>query len=121
MPDLYAKISAVLRAAIESSKAAAADGKITWSEAMAILADVVKHLVFQAAGLDLSGPDKKSAVMTAVGQAFDALAAVVDIPYIPEPIESMVVEPALKKGVLLFASGLIEIFVKQLPAASETV
>lgn len=119
MPDLYTKISGVLRVALESLKAAKADGRLDWTDAMTILADVVKHLVYEASGLDLSGPNKKAAVMAAVGQAFDALAAVVDIPYIPEPIESMVVEPALKKGVLLFASGLVEMFVKQLPAATD--
>lgn len=119
MPDLYTKISGVLRVALESTKAAKADGTLTWTDAMTILADVVRYLVLEASGLDLSGPNKKAAVMSAIGQAFDALAAVVDIPYIPEPIESMVVEPALKKGVLLFASGLVEVFVKQLPAATD--
>lgn len=115
-PDLFGSIKQFVTETIDQIKAARSDGQVTWTEAMTILAGCVQRLVAEAALLrGVAGADKKAAVMAAIGQTFDMLAAAVDIPYIPEPIESMVVEPALKKGVLLFADGLIEVLVKQLP------
>lgn len=112
--DVVAGYISETRAKLQTAKS---DGKITASEAFELFTDAVSRLVTGASQLPVSGAEKKAMVLDAAGQMFDLLIAPIDIPYIPEFAEKTIVDPALRKLTIEATSGMIEFFVKRLPAS----
>jgi hypothetical protein len=54
------------------------------------------------------GADTKETILEILGVLFDRIAPRVDIPWVPEVIESRVVDPKLRKAILHFADGAID-------------
>ena len=111
--DLYALIEKYVVDTRDSINKAKADG-ITLSEASEIAGDAIRRLVTLANELNVSGPEKKRAVMDAAGKLYDTLIAPLDIPKIPEFVEARFVDPLLKQVWLEVISGVVETFVKML-------
>lgn len=118
-PDLYALIDTFVSDTRAKIAAAKSDGKITLAEGFEIVTDAVSRLVNAASPLSIPGAEKKAAVLAAVDTLFDRLIAPIDIPWIPEPVESLAVDPLLKRVMHEFASGMVESFVKLLPKPSD--
>lgn len=118
MQDLFATITDFIADTRGQLAAARADGKLTASEAFQLFVSAIERLVQAASTLPASGADKKAAVLAAVEKLYDEVLAPLDIPYIPNVIESTIVDPALKKLAVEFAGGIVEHFVSRLPAAA---
>lgn len=114
MPDLYSLIATFVAETRKKIADAKADGSVSLSEALSIFFDAVERLVSAASALSLPGADKKAAVMSAVGKLYDTLIEPIDLPG-----PDVIVDPALKKVLLVFADGLVEFFVAKLPKSTD--
>lgn len=114
---LYDSIAAFFAETKRQLEAAKADGKLSNEELWQLFYSGVKRAVQTAKDLPLAGADKKAAVLDAAGKLYDTVIAPIDIPYIPAILENSVVDPMLKTLYMDSLSGLIEIFVADLPAA----
>jgi hypothetical protein len=115
LPDLYSRIQDFIADTRADILAARADGKLTFSEGGQIVYRSTRRLVAMAAALDVTGAEKKKLVMDAVDKIYASVIAPLDLPYVPEPFESMVIDPLVGKVIHEVASGLVEEFVKELP------
>lgn len=116
--DLYDRIQSFIDDTRADILAARADGKLTFSEGSQVVYRSARRLVAMAAALDVTGAEKKKLVMDAVDKIYAAVIAPIDLPWIPEPFESMAVDPLIGKVIHEIASGLVEEFVKELPKAT---
>lgn len=112
--DLYAAISTFVAETKARLAEVKADGKVSFPEAFVIFADAMERLVKAASMLELPGAEKKAAVMAALGKFFDDVIAPLDIPTVPNILESTVVDPALRMVFLGMANYVIEFFVSKL-------
>lgn len=67
-------------------------------------AEIIKEVL---SNFDLNGVSKEE-VLKLVGDAYDTYIAPIDIPYVPESIEAMVVDPALKSMSLRIVGNFID-------------
>lgn len=112
--DLYQSIATFVADTKAKLAEAQADGKVTWTEAFVLFADAGERLVNAAEMLDVAGADKKTAVLAALATFFDDVIAPLDIPSVPNLLESTVVDPAMRMVFLGMAGWVIEIFVAKL-------
>lgn len=112
--DLYESISKFVADTKAKLAEANADGKITATEAFILFADAGERLVNAASLLTAAGADKKAAVIAALGKFYDEVIAPLDIPSIPNIVESTVVDPAIRMVFMGMASYFIEFFVSKL-------
>lgn len=112
--DLYAFIADFIAATKAKLAEANADGKITATEAFVLFADAGERLVNAASKLDIAGADKKAAVLAALGKFYDEIIAPLDIPSVPNIVESTVVDPAIRMVFMGMAGYFIEFFVSKL-------
>lgn len=76
-----------------------------WSIVQRAAASFVQVLKL-AGGLDAA--QRQALALEAVGRLFDALAPLVDVPFVPEIVESKLLDPVLRKAVLQLAQGAID-------------
>lgn len=112
MTDLYDLILQEVTALIDAVQEARRDGKLTWNEALGLLGRFVAAVVRLLEKWNgYTGSAKKEAALKAVELFYDRVIAPLDIPGVPEPLESLVVDPALKRVLLQVAAGLIDTLV----------
>jgi len=103
--DLKAQIDIVLAAA----KTATADKQVTLKEAVTIGLEVFHAVAIAAKGLPNSTHDEKKAVLIQVADEFyRQVLAPIDIPGIPDFIESRFVDPAIGNVFSKMAEGVID-------------
>lgn len=95
----------------------AQDG-LTLSELGQIFGELTWLLVHAAEDLaDATGEEKKAAVLSAVGYVYDVLAPYIPLPMFVSPFRRFLREP-IKQIVLLLVSGLVEVIVSKMNAAT---
>lgn len=86
------QLKAELEKLLENLKTNLKDVKrFALGEAWKVLQLVTAHLVqkIQEIGTDLSGPDKKALVLSCVDEFYDRVFLVIDIPFLPKILESL--------------------------------
>ena len=105
---LYEKFSAAITKVITSYKEANADGKLSFTDIIALLGTATGELVSIAeAFYDGSGDAKKAAVMAAIDTFYEEVIEPIDIPAIPNFIEP-IADKAVKQLLLVVADGLVD-------------
>ena len=108
---LYDKFSKAITTVIASYKEANADGKLTFTDIVALLGTATSELVGIAeAFYDGSGEAKKAAVMAALNTFYDEVIEPIDIPAIPNFIEP-ITDKVIKQILLVVADGLVDAIV----------
>lgn len=115
--SLYDQVKLAIETLKTQLVAAKADGRITVAEIFQLVGEAVSLLVAAASTLSVSGADKKQLVTDAAQKLYDEVIRPIDIPGIPNVIENTIVDPAIGKAIPYIVSGLIEVFVRRLPAA----
>jgi hypothetical protein len=108
----YDAVTRAVSSLIAKYRILSADG-LTLAELASLGADAVADAVtaFEAIG-GLTGHEKKQAALGFADVFYDQVIAPIDIPRIPEFVETRVVDPALKQLFLKLAEGLVESLVK---------
>jgi len=105
---LYDKFSKAITNVITAYKEAHADGKLSFTEIIALLGTAIGELVSIAeAFYDGSGDAKKAAVMAAIDTFYEEVIKPIDIPVIPNFIEP-IADKAVKQLLLVVADGLVD-------------
>jgi hypothetical protein len=106
-------------------KADAKDGMSVaeiWSLALGAVASLVR--LVEGVAPTMGGADKKTAVLQLAASFYDQVLAPLDIPYVPEPLERMIVDPTIKKIFLQLVGGsvdrLVQIFNRTTAEAGRT-
>lgn len=108
-------IQSAINILIERARDAVADGHITASEAFGLCVLFINQAVHAAEALGSgTGPQKKQAVLDALGQMYDDVIEPLDLP-INDMVEPFV-DKGIKQAVLLAAGGVIEASVRFLRA-----
>lgn len=106
--DLYAELSAVVKAEVASYKSAAAAGPLTvaavWSLTMQAVTGFVE-IAKDAQGV--SEADKRAAIMKAAGDFYDAVLVNIKIPGVPNFVATNFLDPALRTLWLQLVDGSI--------------
>jgi hypothetical protein len=108
--DLISDLEGFLAAAKADYAARATDG-FDFKDGVQFSLAVLKRSVTLAERFTIPGPDKKAAVLVALGQAYDLVILPLDLPG-----PDMIIDPALRASLLKIADGAIEFFVSELPA-----
>ena len=108
---LYDKFSEAITNVITAYKEAHADGKLSFTEIIALLGTAIGELVSIAeAFYDGSGEAKKAAVMAAINTFYDEVIEPIDIPAIPNFVEP-IADKAVKQLLLVVADGVVDAIV----------
>lgn len=106
---LYDTLEEGIRGVIDAYKEAKADDdKISFNEVVAIVGKSIGSLVAIAEGFSsLSGEEKKTAVVAAIGTLYDEVIAPIDIQRIPNFIEP-IVDKGVKALLLAISDGIVD-------------
>lgn len=91
--DIQTMVRAKLLALLDSFKAKAADGKISFAEGWQLLQEFTAGAVYIVDELTVAGADKKAMVLSLAQQFYDNVIAPIDIPFVP----NILMEPALDR------------------------
>lgn len=114
-PDLFDAAQKFVVALRDKYIAAKADGQLTFAEAVGIGNSALRFLVDQAELLNLPGVEKKKLVLDAFKRVYDLLAPLIDIPYVPDWIESKAIKPWFRGIVIMGIDKVIDNFAEMLP------
>lgn len=105
---------------LDTDVAAAVDGLVAQYKAMVTSGFTVQQLgslvvsaaasvmrAIQGGAAALSPANQDALVLEAIGELFDQVAPLIDVPYVPEAIETRLVDPYLRKIILQLAAGAI--------------
>ena len=108
---LYDSVEEGVQGVIATYKDAKSDGKVSFNEVVTLTGEAISALVVVAESFkDLTGADKKSVVLSAIGTFYDEVVAPIDIQKIPNFIEP-ILDKSIKQLLLAVSDGIIEAIV----------
>lgn len=106
--EITALVKGKLLALLDSAKAAVADKKLTFSEAVALVKEAIGSAIEIADQLPEAGPERKALVLSLCDQLYTTVIAPIDIPFVPNIVVEPIVDASLGKLFHEICSGIIE-------------
>ena len=107
LEELFEQIKAEHGALVTEAKALIADG-LSWGEAWILVRRATETIVAIVDVVQAAGDQKKALALLCVDKFYDQVIAPIDIPYVPNWLETRFVDPAIGKAVHEFAEIAID-------------